>query len=100
MNTKPAVSAIIVNWNGAHHLRICLPSLLSQTLTSLEIIVVDNGSKDDSVEVARELQARWLPLGENVGLAPALNRGAKAAAGDFLLFINNDMRSLQDSWQR
>jgi GT2 family glycosyltransferase len=92
VNTKPAVSAIIVNWNGAHHLRICLPSLLSQTLTSLEIIVVDNGSKDDSVEVARELQARWLPLGENVGLAPALNRGAKAAAGDFLLFINNDMR--------
>jgi GT2 family glycosyltransferase len=92
VNTKPAVSAIIVNWNGAHHLRTCLPSLLSQTLSSLEIVVVDNGSKDDSAEVAREFQARWLPLGENVGLAPALNRGAKAAAGDFLLFINNDMR--------
>jgi len=92
VNTKPAVTAIIVNWNGAHHLRICLPSLLSQSLQSLEIIVVDNGSKDDSAEVARELQARWLPLEKNVGLAPALNRGAAAATGDFLLFINNDMR--------
>jgi GT2 family glycosyltransferase len=92
VNAKPAVSAIIVNWNGAHHLRICLPSLLSQSLQSLEIIVVDNGSKDDSAEVARELQARWLPLEKNVGLAPALNRGAVAATGDFLLFINNDMR--------
>lgn len=42
--------------------------------------MVDNGSKDDSVDVAREFQARWLPLGENVGLAPGLNRGAWAAA--------------------
>ena len=92
VNGKPAVSAIIVNWNGAHHLRICLASLLSQSFTSLESIVVDNGSTDDSAEVTREFKARWLPLDENVGLAPALNRGAATAAGDFLLFINNDMR--------
>ncbi|MCU1243189.1 MAG: putative glycosyltransferase [Candidatus Acidoferrum typicum] len=89
---KPAVSAIIVNWNGAHHLRICLPSLRAQSFTSLEIIVVDNGSKDESAELAAQFQARWLPLGTNVGLAPALNRGAAIAAGDYLLFINNDMR--------
>ena len=92
MNAKPLVSAIIVNWNGAHHLKICLPSLRAQTCKVLEIIVVDNGSTDDSAEVAREFQARWLPLGKNAGLAPALNRGAATAGGDFLLFINNDMR--------
>jgi GT2 family glycosyltransferase len=92
VNSKPRVSAIIVNWNGAHHLRICLTSLLSQSFTSLETIVVDNGSTDDSAEVTREFQARWLALDKNVGLAPALNRGAATAAGDFLLFINNDMR--------
>ncbi len=92
MNAKPAVSAIIVNWNGARHLRTCLPSLLSQSFTSLEVIVVDNDSKDDSAEVAREFQVRWLPLDKNAGLAPALNRGAAMAVGDFLLFINNDMR--------
>jgi hypothetical protein len=39
-----------------------------------------------------EFRARWLPSGANVGLAPALNRGATVATGDFLLFINNDMR--------
>jgi GT2 family glycosyltransferase len=92
MNARPAVSAIIVNWNGAHHLRTCLLSLLAQSFQSLEIIVVDNGSKDDSADVARELRVRWLPLGANVGLAPALNRGAAIASGDFLLFVNNDMR--------
>jgi len=83
---------IIVNWNGAQHLRICLPSLLSQSFTSLEIVVVDNRSSDDSAEVAKSYSVRWLPLEENPGLAPALNRGAKIANGDLLLFVNNDMR--------
>lgn len=92
MTRAPRVSAIIVNWNGAHHLRICLPSLLSQTFQSLEIVVVDNGSSDDSKKVAEEFQVRWLALDKNAGLAPALNRGAQIAAGELLLFVNNDMR--------
>src|SRR5579863_4216329 len=92
MTERPRVSAIIVNWNGAGHLRVCLPSLASQSLGSLEIIVVDNRSSDDSAEVARGFGARWLPLENNLGLAPALNRGAAIAEGDLLLFVNNDMR--------
>jgi GT2 family glycosyltransferase len=92
MAEKACVSAVIVNWNGAVHLRICLPSLLAQSYKALEIIVVDNGSSDDSEEVANSFQVKWLALKENVGLAPALNRGAAVATGDFLLFVNNDMR--------
>jgi GT2 family glycosyltransferase len=92
MAEQPRVSVVIVNWNGAQHLRICLPSLLSQSFAPLEIIVVDNRSLDDSAEVAKSYGVRWLPLEENPGLAPALNRGAKIAKGDLLLFVNNDMR--------
>jgi GT2 family glycosyltransferase len=92
MGEKPRVSVIIVNWNGAEHLRLCLPSLASQSFKSLEIIVVDNHSSDDSVEAARSLGVGWLPLETNLGLAPALNRGAAIAKGDLLLFVNNDMR--------
>ena len=92
MNGKPRVSVIIVNWNGAEHLRLCLPTLVSQSLKSLEIIVVDNCSADDSEEVARSFQVRWLALEKNLGLAPALNRGAAIATSDLLLFVNNDMR--------
>src|SRR5271163_1717843 len=92
MAEKPRVSVIIVNWNGAQHLRICLPSLLSQSSTPFEIIVVDNRSSDDSAEVAKSYSVRWLPLKENLGLAPALNRGTKIAEGELLLFVNNDMR--------
>jgi GT2 family glycosyltransferase len=86
------VSAVVVNWNGAGHLEICLPSLLAQSYRSLEIIVVDNASTDGSVEVAKRFGVRWLPLDSNLGLAAALNRGAQAAAGEFVLFLNNDMR--------
>jgi len=89
---EPRVSVIIANWNGAEHLRICLPSLLSQSFGALEIIVVDNRSSDDSSEVAKSFGVRWLSLERNLGLAPALNRGAAIALGDFLLFVNNDMR--------
>jgi GT2 family glycosyltransferase len=89
---KLSVSAIIVNRNGAEHLRVCLPSLLAQSYQPIEIIVVDNNSSDDSRQVARASGAKWLALEENVGLAPALNRGVAVANGEFLLFVNNDMR--------
>ncbi len=92
MGSTPLVSAVIVNWNGAKHLEISLPSLQSQSYGSIEIIVVDNASTDDSAEVAARFGARWVPLPTNIGLAPALNRGADVASGEFLLFLNNDMR--------
>lgn len=92
MNFEPLVSAIVVNWNGARHLETCLPSLVSQSYRPLEIIVVDNASTDDSAAVVSRFGVRWLPLQRNVGLAPALSRGAQVAAGEHLLFLNNDMR--------
>lgn len=90
--SRPVVSAIVANFNGAGHLRLCLPSLTSQSYKSLEVIVVDNASSDDSGQVVREFGVKWLALPKNIGLAPALNRGAAVAKGNFLLFLNNDMR--------
>jgi len=92
MRVAPLVSVIVVNWNGARDLETCLPTLLWQSHRPLEIIVVDNASTDDSADVARRFGVHWLALDQNIGLAPAMNRGAEAAAGEFLLFLNNDMR--------
>jgi GT2 family glycosyltransferase len=92
MTKNAIISAIIVNRNGAHHLRTCLSSLLAQSYMPLEIIVVDNASTDESCAVANEFGVRWLSLDTNLGLAPALNRGAAVARGEFFLFVNNDMR--------
>jgi len=92
MSANPLVSVVIVNWNGARHLRICLPSLQAQSYKELEIIVVDNASSDESAKVAQEYKVRWLARKDNSGLAPGLNAGAAGANGEFLLFVNNDMR--------
>lgn len=89
---RAAVSAIIVNWNGAAHLQTCLPSLLGQSLPPSEVLIADNGSVDDSERVAESFGAKLLPLGENRGIAAAGNHAARRATGEFLLFLNNDMR--------
>lgn len=86
----PSLAVVVVNWNKANLLRDCLQSLSAQT-TPVEIIVVDNGSTDESESVASEFHATWLPMGRNVGLAPAFNVGAETAKSTHLAFLNNDV---------
>ncbi len=88
----PKVSVIVANFNGAHLLPDCLGSLVTQDYRPLEVIVADNGSADESQQVAARFPVSFLALGRNYGLSGANNRGAEAARGDLLLFFNNDMR--------
>lgn len=89
--TPPLVSVIIPNWNGAHHLPVCLESLRRQTYVNVEVIVVDNGSRDDSLDVlAQYPEVRVLALGENRGFTGACNAGFRAARGDIQVLLNND----------
>jgi GT2 family glycosyltransferase len=83
----------------AEHLRLCLPSLASQSFRSLEIIVVDNRSPEDSAEVARTLEVHWLLLEENIGLAPALNRGAAIAGGLITIPVERTMLGARWSFE-
>ncbi len=92
MPQSPLVSAVMVNWNGAEHLRLALPTLKRQTYSPFEILVVDNGSTDSSAEVAADNDVVWLGLEQNRGLAAACNKGAARAGGEYLIFLNNDMR--------
>ena len=95
-SATPRVSAVVVNWNGEHDLRVSIPSLLDQTYPHMEVVVVDNGSDDNSMDVAQRMGVRWIPLGRNHGLSGALNEGAAVSEGEFLLFLNNDMRFAPD----
>lgn len=58
----------------------------------VEWVVVDNGSSDNSVEVATALGATVIPLGDNIGFSAANNRGLKSASGDYIAFVNPDVR--------
>jgi N-acetylglucosaminyl-diphospho-decaprenol L-rhamnosyltransferase len=84
----PAISIVIVSHNSGHILGECLERLPE----AAEIIVVDNASGDDSVRVAEGYPVRLIGLPENVGYGRACNRGAEAASGEFILFINPDVR--------
>lgn len=92
MAALPLVSIIIANWNGQAHLARCLPSLLAQTYPALEIIVVDNGSTDESVAWLRTHypQVQCVVNAANLGFAMANNQGARVAHGDYLVLLNND----------
>ncbi len=89
---NPRHSVIIPNWNGAKWLRLCLPALGHQTFHDFEVIVVDNGSTDDSLTYMRSSHpaVRVLELGSNTGFAIACNRGAEAALAPNLVFLNSD----------
>jgi GT2 family glycosyltransferase len=89
---EPLVSTVVVNYNGAHLLPACLDSLTRQDLPDHEVIVVDNGSIDDSAAVVDKHGCRFVPLGQNLGLPAAYNRGAEHARGEYVFFVNNDMR--------
>jgi GT2 family glycosyltransferase len=89
----PFFSVIILNWNGRHLLEECLASVQDQSFQDYEVIVVDNGSTDGSVDF---LKAGWgekiiiLSLPSNKGFAGGNNAGIRAARGKFIVLLNND----------
>ncbi len=89
---RPKVSVVIVNRNGVDFLTRCLFSLKTQTYPLDEIIVVDNGSTDESVSFIRSNypQVKILESQENLGFATGCNLGTRYAAGDLVVFLNND----------
>ncbi|MDR0866875.1 MAG: glycosyltransferase [Planctomycetota bacterium] len=93
---KPAcVSVIIPVYNTAPWLRRCLDSVVGQTLREIEIIAVNDGSTDNSLEILREYAAadnrvKIIDGANNSGAAAARNAGIDAATGEYLGFIDSD----------
>ena len=93
------VSIVIPHWNRHQLLLGLLDSIRQQELPEgvvLETLVVDNGSTDDSVEVARSLGARVLRLSQNEGVSRALNQGIRATDGAVVVLLNNDVELAPD----
>jgi len=90
----PAVSVIIVNYNGLPHLKECLDSLRRQTFEDFEIVLVDNASADDSVRFVKSNYAEVTVIVnlKNLGYGGGNNVGIKASSGKYLALLNNDTR--------
>lgn len=91
-------SIIIVTWNGLHHLKTYLPSVLKSVRIEDEIIIADNHSTDGTKEWLKEHapECKHLLLDENYGYCGGNNRAAEVANNEVLLFLNNDVRVSPD----
>lgn len=93
LNTaKVKISIIIPNLNGCHFLKECLPSLQKQTRKDFELILIDNGSDDDSIEFTLNQfpQAIIHRFPKNEGFSKAVNQGIALANGEYIFLLNND----------
>lgn len=102
MECQPSIWAIVLNWNGWEDTLRCLASLRAQDYSNYRILIVDNGSSDESVERLRNADAAppLLALSENLGFAGGMNRGmeyAVAQGADFCLLVNNDAELAPDA---
>lgn len=90
------VSVIVAVYNSLEYLRTCLDSLVNQTLEEIEIILVDDGSFDHSIEILKEYEKKYfnkvkvLQNEKNLGQSAARNRGIKEASGEYIGFVDSD----------
>lgn len=92
MSDRPAVSVVIPAYNASRTIAETLESALAQTLADIEVIVVDDGSSDDTAEVIRRHEDPRVRLLQrpNGGVASARNAGIELARGDWLAFLDSD----------
>ncbi len=87
-------TVVIPNLNGAGWLKVSIESIWAQTMQDLELIVVDNGSTDESLAIAQSYQGRpgytLIQNDTNTGFSHAVNQGIRAAKGEYVALFNND----------
>jgi GT2 family glycosyltransferase len=94
------VAVIVPNWNGRRWLGQCLRALSEQTSPPAEVIIVDNGSSDGSLELVTDVPgARIIELHRNTGFANAVNVGIEAARSEAVALLNTDV-ILDPDWIR
>jgi GT2 family glycosyltransferase len=95
MNRKyTLVSVIIVNYNGKVYLDDCIISLIEQTYPAIEIVFVDNGSNDHSIDHVKKKFpfVKIIDNKENLGFVKGVNIGINHARGEFIATLNNDTK--------
>lgn len=94
---QPKVSVVVASYNGARTLRTCLASLEHLNYSNYEVILVDDGSTDESEAIAKTFPyARYIRHEKNQGLSVARNTGIQAATGEIVAYTDSDCRADED----
>lgn len=115
MHNKAKFTVIIPNYNGLKYMEACMAALNEQSYTCFDVLIVDNGSTDGSVEYLRSLEAEWnnaedeapqadgyrprlknIFLDTNTGFSGAVNAGIAAADTEYVILLNNDTEADRD----
>lgn len=88
--SNPAVSVVIPVYNGENYLRLAIESVLSQTFQDFEIVVIDDGSKDSTPDIAQSYDRVRYVKQENAGVAAAVNHGISLARGRYFAWLSHD----------
>ena len=83
------ISIIIPTYNAAKFMPDLLESLFKQAVEDMEVIIVDDCSKDNTVETVKNYPVRVIQMEKNGGPAKARNRGVEEAAGDIIFFLDS-----------
>ena len=87
------VSVIIPVYNSSKYIKECILSVINQTYKNLEIIVVDDKSTDNSLNIVKSIKdkrIRLIELKKNMGVAIARNKGIEVSIGDYICFLDSD----------
>lgn len=88
----PKISVVTLNYNGLKYLRKTIPALLNLNYPNLEFIVVDNNSEDGSISFLKKHKSiKLIENEENLGYSKGKNIGVKAAEGEYILLLDNDI---------
>jgi len=94
------ISVVIPNRNGETTLSRSIEAALSSSYRGFEVVVVDDGSTDSSVEIARRYPVKVIELREHQGVSEARNTGARKSGGEILFFIDSDCLLQEDTLAR
>jgi GT2 family glycosyltransferase len=97
---RPRITVVIPVYNAGATLAECLTRLCNSTFAEFEIVMVDDGSTDQSRAIAANFPVRVVPTAGRVGPGAARNLGARVAEGDVLLFIDSDVMVRRDTVER
>jgi glycosyltransferase involved in cell wall biosynthesis len=86
----PLVSVVITGYNHAHFISRAIKSVLTQTYSNIEIVVIDDGSTDDTKNVVQSFGGVIYHYQDNAGLSAARNKGVKISRGEYLVFLDAD----------
>jgi len=96
------IALCVVSYNGANDLPACLESIRAQSFSDFQLVVVDNASSDESVQIAQRVvpDARLITLSQNLGFTGGYNTAIRATDAEYVVVVNQDARLVTDFCER